>query len=402
MTKQLFLPFVLCVLAGAAGPSGSAVAEAAPLRVATYNTSLFRDAADQLVGDLAGGGNEQARHIAEVIQRVRPDILLVNEFDYDPEGRAAEIFLTKYLAVGQNGCEPIEYAHHFTAPVNTGRPSGRDLDHNGRAGEAGDAIGFGRHEGQYGMLVLTRFPIDREQKRTFQKFLWRDMPGAMLPADPQTGQPFYSDEDLGVLRLSSKSLWDVPIKVPARGDGQAFVLHLICSHPTPPVFDGPEDRNGRRNHDEIRLLADYIDAAKSGYLVDDRGQKGGLATNALFVIVGDLNSDPVDGDSVQGTMDQLLQHSRVNSKFTPSSTGGKLATEQETDPNAVGQGDPAHDTSDFGRFQNLRIDYALPSRGLKVLDGGVFWPTPGQPGSEAVTATDHRLVWIDIRPSASP
>jgi hypothetical protein len=46
----------------------------------------------------------------------------------------------------------------------------------------------------------------------------------------------------------------------------------------------------------------------------------------------------------------------------------------------------------------LRIDYALPSRGLTISDGGVFWTVPGQPGSDAITASDHRLVWIDIRP----
>ena len=174
-------------------------ADDAPIRVATYNTSLFRDEAGQLVRDFAAGDNEQARRIAEVIQRVRPDILLVNEFDYDAAGRAAELFRTKYLAVGQNGCEPIEFPHHFTAPVNTGRPTDRDFDKDGRTGGPADAIGFGRHEGQYGMLVLSRFPIDRDRVRTFQKFLWRDMPDALLPKDPNTGQPFYNDDDLADL-----------------------------------------------------------------------------------------------------------------------------------------------------------------------------------------------------------
>ena len=145
------------------------------------------------------------------------------------------------------------------------------------------------------------------------------------------------------------------------------------------------------------MLADYIDTTKGAYLVDDTGTKGGLAEDGLFVIVGDLNSDPVDGDSVPGTMDQLLTHPRVNALFTPQSAGGKLATEKKDNPQAVGRGDPAHDTSSFGDFQNLRIDYVLPSKGLKVLDGGVFWPVPGEPGSEAITATDHRLVWLDVR-----
>jgi endonuclease/exonuclease/phosphatase family metal-dependent hydrolase len=366
------------------------------IRVATYNTSLFRDAAGQLKRDLAGGANPQVRRIAEVIQRVRPDILLVNEFDYDAAGEAAELFRTKYLAVGQNGCDPIQFAHHFTAPVNTGRPSGRDLDHNGKTGDPADAIGFGRHEGQYGMLVLSRFPIVRDRVRTFQKFLWRDMPRAMLPTDPQTVQPFYNDDDLAVLSLSSKSFWDIPITIPAAGRSRPFELHLLCSHPTPPVFDGPEDRNGRRNHDEVRLIADYIDPEKSGYLIDDSGQKGGLSAGAHFVIVGDLNSDPVDGDSVPGTMGQILNHARVNNSFTPASAGGILASTRKRASNRAERGDPANDTSSFGDFSNLRVDYTLPSIGLTLANGGVFWPAPGEPGSEAITATDHRCVWIDI------
>src|SRR5688500_18207842 len=82
--------------------STALAADERPIRVATYNVSLFRDEAGQLVRDLERGDNDQARLIAEVIQRVRPDILLVNEFDYDAAGRAAELFRTKYLAVGQN------------------------------------------------------------------------------------------------------------------------------------------------------------------------------------------------------------------------------------------------------------------------------------------------------------
>jgi endonuclease/exonuclease/phosphatase family metal-dependent hydrolase len=381
--------------------------EEGTLRVATYNTSLYRDEPGQLVRDLEPGDNEQARRIAEVIQRVRPDVLLLNEFDYDPAGRAAELFRTKYLAVGQSGCQPIDFPHQFTAPVNTGRPSQRDLDKNGTPGDPADAIGFGRHEGQYGMLVLSRFPIDSGGVRTFQNFLWRDMPGALLPTNPNSNDPFYDGEDLSILRLSSKSFWDVPIVLSlhernsaSRSETTSFTLHLLCSHPTPPVFDGPEDRNGRRNHDEIRLLADYIDTSKGAYLVDDAGRRGGLSADAAFVIVGDLNCDPVDGQGVPGAMDQLLKHSRVDASFIPTSRGGPLTIKRFPDQHVGHRGDPSHVTSNFtGEGHGcLRIDYTLPSRGLKVIDGSVFWPAPDEPGSEAVSASDHRSVWIDIRP----
>jgi hypothetical protein len=388
-----------CLAAAMLATSGHAAD--GTIRVATYNTSLYRDRDGQLIRDLQGGKNQQARQIAEVIQRVRPDVLLMNEFDYDADGRAAELFLTKYLAIGQNDAEPIDFADRFTAPVNTGRPSGRDLDKDGRLGGPADAIGFGRHEGQYGMLVLSRFPIDRNHIRTLQNFLWRDMPEAMMPSDPKSGNPFFDDNDLTVQRLSSKSFWDVPIDVPARNSAAPVTLHLLCSHPTPPVFDGPEDRNGRRNHDEIRLVADYIDANKGEYLVDDAGQRGGLADGELFVIVGDLNCDPFDGQGVHGTMDQLLKHPRVNASFTPTSAGGKLTVNQHAEQHRGHHGDPSHVTSNFTAEGHgcLRIDYALPSRGLTVTDGGIFWPAPGEPGSEAVGATDHRAVWIDVQPA---
>ena len=378
----------------------AANAEKGTIRVATYNTSLFRDKDGQLINDLASGDNQQARKIAEVIQRVRPDVLLVNEFDYDVANRAAELFRTKYLAVGQNGAAPIHFDHSFTAPVNTGRPSGRDLSHNGKLNGPDDAIGFGKHEGQYGMLVLAKFPIDRDHIRTFQNFLWRDMPGALLPINPKTKKPFYDADDLGVLRLSSKSHWDVPIQVPAANGRKSFTLHLLCSHPTPPVFDGPEDRNGRRNHDEVRMFADYIDPTKSEYLVDDKGRRGGLETDAAFVIVGDLNCDPLDGAGMPGTMDQLLKSPRVNSTFTPTSEGGPLVVKGHADQFVKHHGDPARVTADFTpeKHAALRIDYALPSQELDVVSGGVFWPNPGQPGAEAINATDHHCVWIDVRP----
>ena len=249
------------------------------------------------------------------------------------------------------------------------------------------------------MLVLSKFPIDRDHVRSFQKFLWRDMPDAMLPIVPKTGKPFYDDEDLAVLRLSSKSLWDVPIDVFRRAAAASRSrCTCSCSHPTPPVFDGPEDRNGRRNHDEVRLFADYIDPQKGDYLNDDAGNHGGLAADAQFVIVGDLNCDPVDGEGVRGTMDQLLKSPRVNASFTPTSEGGPARVKEYADQFINHHGDPARVTSNFTPEGHgcLRIDYVLPSREFEVVKGGIFWPAR-RAGADAITATDHRSVWIDIR-----
>ena len=48
------------------------------------------------------------------------------------------------------------------------------------------------------------------------------------------------------------------IKYGIKKNVKGKTFHLLASHPTPPVFDGDEDRNGKRNHDEVRLIADYI------------------------------------------------------------------------------------------------------------------------------------------------
>lgn len=361
------------------------------VRVATFNVALNRSAAGELVAELAAPDSAQARAVAEIIQLVAPDILLLNEIDHDPGGEALALFQRNYLEVGQNGAPSIAYGYAFTAPVNTGVPSGFDLDGDGHVGGPGDALGYGAFPGQYGMALLSRHPI-LPGTRTFRTFLWRDLPGNLIP------EGWYSDGALAVLPLSSKSHWDVPVRI---GDA---VLHLLASHPTPPVFDGPEDRNGRRNHDEIRFWIDYLEGGAAGHLVDDDGAAGGLPADAAFVVLGDLNADPADGDGRREVIIRLLGHPRVQDP-EPRSAGGVAAAERQGGANTRHAGDPALDTADFRDVPgpgNLRVDYVLPSADLAVVGAGVFWPTPDDPlhrliGEDGRAASDHRLVWVDLR-----
>src|SRR5690606_10887602 len=88
------------------------------LRVATYNASLYDDEAGGLLRRLESG-DEPARKVAAVLQRVRPDIVLLNEFDYDAAHRAADLFRREYLEHPQpGGGEPLRYPYHYLAPVN--------------------------------------------------------------------------------------------------------------------------------------------------------------------------------------------------------------------------------------------------------------------------------------------
>jgi Endonuclease/Exonuclease/phosphatase family len=370
------------------------------VRFATYNASLNRNFAGQLITDLSTPLNAQAAAVAEVIQRVRPDVLLINEFDFDADGVALRLFQDNYLSVAHNGARPIVYPYRYTAPSNTGIPSGFDLDNSGGpAGGPNDAFGFGFFPGQFGMAAYSKYPINALRIRTFQTFLWKDMPGALLPNDPAGPAPadWYSPAELAVFRLSSKSHWDLPLRIGRK------TVHFLVSHPTPPVFDGPEDRNGTRNFDEIRFWADYITPGRGGYIYDDAGRRGGLKPGSLFVIAGDQNSDPLDGDSIPGAIQQLLEHRLVNTKRTPTSPGAVEQAALQGGANLTHRSDPRFDTADFADDApgNLRVDYVLPRKTLKIVDAGVFWPLSTDPlfrlvGVFPFPTSDHKLVWIDV------
>ncbi len=358
--RALRLAFVLLL---GCPHTGSPGVEDDVLRVATFNAALFRDPPRDLVADLEAG-DPQVVSISAIVRAVDPDVLLMNEVDH---GEAASILASRWL----------RYPYVFAPPVNTGEPTGLDLDRDGVLGGPGDAKGYGRKPGQYGFAVFSRYPIALDEVRCFGDLLWRDVPDAAIPPD------WYPPEALAVLPLSSKNHCVVPI------DARGRRLWLLVSHPTPPVFDGPEDRNGRRNHDEIRLIADLLDGA--AWL----GRA--LPVEASVVVLGDLNADPNDGDTFENPMRLLLEHPRLQDP-RPRSTGAVVAARAQGGVNAQHRTPAELDTTDWPEDMsgNLRIDYVLPSRDLQVRDAGVFWPAPGERGAEWVDASDHRLVWVDL------
>ena len=385
-------------------PARSSEAVVDTLRIATYNIEDVRTV------DLLNPDHPRLKLAAAAIQRLRPDVLLVNEMTYDQAGvpgydeadgggQNARRFAEMFLAVSQgDGLAPLRY-RTFAAPSNTGLASGFDLDNNGRIvtvfpeptppnadgspvpqtleerAYGGDTWGFGTFPGQYAMALFVRedLGILAEAARTFRLLPWSRMPEALMPVDPATGQPWYDGEEAERFRLSSKSHWDVPLQLPGER-----VLHILASHPTPPAFDGDEQRNVRRNHDEIRFWADYLDGA--AYIVDDSSRAGGLDPAAVFVLLGDLNADPDEGRALNDPIGTwLLSHPRVNGDFVPQADSLAVAAYPRLDPD---------DTARWG----LRVDYVLPSANLRVIDGGVVRPLD----PAAVQASDHFLVWIDV------
>lgn len=330
-------------------------ASAETLRVATYSPDLNRKGPGLLLRDMQAGKDKQIAAVVQVIAAANPDILLLTGFDWDHDGVALASFAKALRGAG------VDYPHLFAARPNSGMATGIDLDGDGRTGTADDAQGFGFFSGEGGMAILSRHPIG--PVTDYSDFLWRDLPGNLMgDAIPP--------EAAAAQRLSSVAHWDAVVTV----DGQP--LHLLAWSATPPVFDGPEDRNGRRNHDEAAFWLSHL-------------------PDAPFVVLGDANLDPVDGDGRGEAMQALLARAQDP---RPSSPGGAAAP--QTGSNATQKGDPALDTADWPDADgpgNLRVDYVLPSRDLKVLDAGVFWPAPDDPMAETVAlASRHRLVWVDI------
>lgn len=392
LRKFIYLFFLYATIASVTGCESSSQQKKTQLTFASFNVSMESEnylgryaegvSNQVLIDELASGENKQIQNIAKIIQTIRPDVLLLNEFDYiENSKQGIEQFISAYLNVPQGETQPIDYPYFYYSTFNTGVATPFDLNGDGKfEGTANDAYGYGRYPGHYGMVLISTYPIEEDKVRTFQYFKWKDMPN-YLETTTADEQDFYTKEAWDEFRLSSKSHWDVPIQVGKQ------TIHVLASHPTPSGFDGEEDRNGKRNHDEIRFWTDYIDSNNANYIYDDEGKKGGLGENS-FVVMGDLNASPDGGGAIKSGIINLLHHPKVNNSFTPSSKGAENHSPQDS----------------LAKYHTAiwrsRADYVLPSFDLRVKDYGVFWPKEGEGLHELMlerkASSDHRLVWVKI------
>lgn len=308
-------------------------------------------------------GTDDVLAVANVIAHIAPDIIALQDIDYDADNLALNALADLLRDKGQ------DYPHVFSLRPNTGRITGLDMDGDGKLGEAQDAQGYGRFSGDGGMGLLSKFPILASNVLDFSDLLWTDFPNAQLPM--QDDKLFPSPEALAVQCLSTTGHWVVPISL-----SPTMTFNALMFHATPPVFDGPEDRNGWRNHDETAFWTQFLD------------------TNAItpFAIMGTSNLDPIDGEGRHMAMKSRLTHPKLQDP-EPASKGG------------ISQADPDHsgpanlDTVDYDGPGNLRVDYVLPSADLNVAGAGVFWPAPSDTlflGTDGLAAGRHRLVWVDV------
>lgn len=313
-----------------------------------------------MLRDIAAG-EAQVQAVVAVLAAMRPDILLLTGIDHDHGQAALDALAGRLQDAG------LALPHRFARRPNSGMASGLDLDGDGRRGRPEDAQGYGWFAGEGGMAILSRLPIRDGEARDFSALLWRDLPGALI------GDAGLTPEAAAAQRLSSVAHWAVPVEAPGGP------LTLLAFSATPPVFDGPEDRNGRRNRDEAALWLHYLD--------------GGLGPvpEGPVVVLGNANLDPADGEGRRDALAALLAHPRLQDP-APRGPGGAAA------PDPGHGGDPALDTADWDDPPgNLRVDYVLPDRRLAVRGAGVFWPAPDDPmAAVAAAASAHRPVWVDV------
>jgi hypothetical protein len=323
------------------------------LRIATYNAELTAKGPGLALQDLQRGSDPSQRAAAAVLTALNADVVLLTGIDYDLHGQTLAAFAAKIGGV--------PYPYLLALRPNTGVATGLDLDGNHRLGEPRDAMAYGRFAGQAGMAVLSRLPIDAEHIRNFSGFLWRDLPGNLALPDTPAGQ-----------MLSTSGHYEVPLLLP---NGRS--LRLLAYYATPPVFDGPEDRNGRRNHDETAFWLQLLD----GTLSQPPPEKP-------FVVLGQPNLDPADGEGLPDAVQALLTSDKLQD---PAPRGNSFTPDQSQ------RGDPALDTALYDKIGGLRVEVVLPSRDLTVEAAGILRPPPDDPMAKILTeASRHWPVWVDL------
>lgn len=291
-------------------------------------------------------GEPDIEEAANRVAQTQADVLVLLGFDYDYNGVALSAFAKLILESGGQ-----LYPYRFALRPNAGMQTGVDLDMDSRLATPRDAQGYGRFSGEGGMAVLSQFPIQEDLVEDYSDVIWSKLNWATIPT--QNGQSFLSPEAQLIQRLSTTGHWSVPIPVT-----DEITMTLLVYHASPPIFDGPEDRNGLRNADETLFWVHYLEEIKSEFPI----------------VVGDANNDPEKGEGHKYAINELLFHPELQDPFA------NLARENQVTSNWTG--------IDLGF---MRTDYILPSSNLSVLDQGIIWPE-----KHSESASRHALVWVDV------
>lgn len=300
------------------------MAPAETFTFATFDTGLGRRGPGLMLRDLQAGRDAQAEAAVALIAAADADVLLLMDVDWDDGGAGVAALQARLATAGR------VYPEAVALRPNSGVPSGVDLDGDGTTHEARDALGYGWFTGDSGLAVLSRHPLG--PVRDLSDVPWEAGP-EVLPVAAR-----------GIVPLATTAQWVVPLRLPGAE------VTLITMAAGTPVFDGPEDRNGIRNRDELAFVATLVDAAK------------------LPIVMGRANQDPAGGEGWGDALRRLLGHPALRDAV-PTDEDGSVAT---VDWRSVGP---------------MRVDYVLPPRAARIVGSGTLHDE---------TAGPARLVWVEI------
>ena len=152
-------------------------------------------------------------------------IIVLNKFDYDSTGKSIRLFQQNYLQSDQLSGAPQMLRHLSTGLVNTSVSTGRDLDQDGKIGGPRDGFGFGDFPGQYGVVVLSRFLILKDEVCRFRHLIWKDMPDVWGQSDRDIGKSWYTDNN-----LCSATVLQEPLGRPDHGEDHSDSYTGFSSH----------------------------------------------------------------------------------------------------------------------------------------------------------------------------
>jgi hypothetical protein len=373
--------------AGGSGGVGGGGTTPQTLTVAQFNLREF--STDKLIDP----ADEQASAAAEVIARFKPDIISINELQFDIQGLPTASMPgapsgTTYGNFNGNGDDNTKRLADRIAAIDPEATYSNTLLTIGNSGFywEGDDLGldwyilrgWGEWRGRHNTGILSRYPILYDQVRVITDVAWDSLPEnniALMKSetgiDVPPGFPVFE-----------KSLNVVPVQVGEQ------VIYVVLLHPVAPAFD---PINVYRNSDELRALAMFLDGTLPG--VEP------LPEGAKFFVVGDLNADPDEGDSLPGAIQRIIEHPLLAVSY-PAGAGTKGQNgEYNSYLSGCGHDDGTMVGDPADRWQ-MQLDYVLPSATIGLAKSSIlFWPDHVSERDDfdlSCRASDHKFLMVEV------
>ena len=299
--------------------------------------------------------NPQLAQAVAVLKKLKPDLLSINEMQYDLPG----VPNASFTSTGQNmmalttlmGWKPLGISFD---PANTGLLARPQADGTYPTDTTdpqfepySDPINYGIFPAEYATAGASRFPIVR-------KLVFQDLKWAKFRPDRKVegfldafGEPLKRE----TTELFDKNFTDAVLNI------QGKEVHFILFHTVPSFDFGKEGSpNIERNGDQLAFLEWYLTGKTEFEVPADLGIEP-LAQGALFVAVGDWNTDVVRNPSNPGS--RVIQ--RLFKSTRPWLAPETLAFSYESQPFTVKP------------YQN-QFDYLLMSKQINVVKSGIYAP----------------------------